>query len=53
VLKVAVLSNTWHMRIGMQAIFMDYVHDNLLKMFVMALNNFFPQQLQSVPRMRC
>jgi succinate dehydrogenase hydrophobic anchor subunit len=27
------------MRIGMHAIFNDYVHDNLLKVLVLALNN--------------
>jgi succinate dehydrogenase / fumarate reductase, membrane anchor subunit len=48
-----VLSGTWHVRVGMQAIFKDCVHDNLLQVLVLALNNFFPQQLQSVLRMRC
>jgi succinate dehydrogenase hydrophobic membrane anchor protein len=35
------VSRTWHMRVGMQLIFEHYVHENLLKVPVLALNNLF------------
>ena len=35
-----ILSETWHMRIGMQVIFEDYIHDEGPKVVSLALNNF-------------
>ncbi|MBR0773773.1 succinate dehydrogenase, hydrophobic membrane anchor protein [Bradyrhizobium diazoefficiens] len=36
-----IVASTWHMKIGMQVVIEDYVHNEKLKLAVIMLNNFF------------
>jgi succinate dehydrogenase membrane anchor subunit len=36
-----IIASTWHMKIGMQVVIEDYVHDEKLKLISVIANNFF------------
>lgn len=41
VMTLFTIASVWHMKIGMQVIIEDYVHDEKLKLFLIIGNNFF------------
>jgi succinate dehydrogenase / fumarate reductase membrane anchor subunit len=41
IMLLFILASAWHMKIGMQVVIEDYVHDEKLKLASIMLNNFF------------
>jgi succinate dehydrogenase / fumarate reductase, membrane anchor subunit len=41
VLLLFIIASTWHMRIGMQVVIEDYIHNEQLKLASIMANNFF------------
>jgi succinate dehydrogenase / fumarate reductase membrane anchor subunit len=41
VLMLFTIASVWHMKIGMQVVIEDYVHDERLKLVLIIANNFF------------
>jgi len=41
ILLLFIVASTWHMKIGMQVVIEDYVHNEKLKLVSVMLNNFF------------
>ena len=41
VLLLFIIASTWHMKIGMQVVIEDYVHNEKLKLAAIMANNFF------------
>ncbi|QQO18775.1 succinate dehydrogenase, hydrophobic membrane anchor protein [Bradyrhizobium diazoefficiens] len=41
ILLLFIFASTWHMKIGMQVVIEDYVHNEKLKLTAIMLNNFF------------
>lgn len=41
ILLLFIFASTWHMKIGMQVVIEDYVHNEKLKLTAVMLNNFF------------
>jgi succinate dehydrogenase / fumarate reductase membrane anchor subunit len=41
VLILFIIASVWHMKIGMQVVIEDYVHDERLKLILIIGNNFF------------
>jgi succinate dehydrogenase / fumarate reductase membrane anchor subunit len=41
ILLLFIVASTWHMKIGMQVVIEDYVHNEKLKLISVMLNNFF------------
>ena len=41
VLILFIIASTWHMKIGMQVVIEDYVHNEKLKLAMVMANNFF------------
>ena len=41
ILALFVIASCWHMRIGMQVVIEDYVHDEKLKLLAVITNHFF------------
>jgi succinate dehydrogenase / fumarate reductase membrane anchor subunit len=41
IMLLFIVASTWHMKIGMQVVIEDYVHNEKLKLISVMLNNFF------------
>jgi succinate dehydrogenase / fumarate reductase membrane anchor subunit len=41
ILVLFIIASTWHMRIGMQVVIEDYIHNEKLKLATIMANNFF------------
>ena len=41
ILLLFIAASTWHMKIGMQVVIEDYIHNEKLKLVSIMLNNFF------------
>jgi succinate dehydrogenase / fumarate reductase membrane anchor subunit len=41
ILLLFIVASTWHMKIGMQVVIEDYVHNEKLKLAAVMANNFF------------
>jgi succinate dehydrogenase / fumarate reductase membrane anchor subunit len=41
ILLLFIIASTWHMKIGMQVVIEDYVHNEKLKLAAIIANNFF------------
>ena len=41
ILLLFIIASAWHMRIGMQVVVEDYVHDEKIKLVAIMANNFF------------
>ena len=41
ILLLFIIASTWHMKIGMQVVLEDYVHNEKLKLAAIMANNFF------------
>ncbi|MCP3372837.1 succinate dehydrogenase, hydrophobic membrane anchor protein [Bradyrhizobium cajani] len=41
IMLLFIIASAWHMKIGMQEVINDYVHNEKLKLVSMMLNNFF------------
>ena len=41
IMMLFIVASTWHMKIGMQVVIEDYVHNEKLKLISIMLNNFF------------
>jgi succinate dehydrogenase / fumarate reductase membrane anchor subunit len=41
ILLLFIIASTWHMKIGMQVVIEDYVHNEQLKLAAIMANNFF------------
>ncbi len=41
ILVLFIIASTWHMKIGMQVVIEDYVHNEKLKLAMVMANNFF------------
>ncbi len=41
IMMLFIIASVWHMKIGMQVVLEDYVHDEKLKLLAIIANNFF------------
>jgi succinate dehydrogenase / fumarate reductase membrane anchor subunit len=41
ILLLFIIASAWHMKIGMQVVIEDYIHNEKLKLVTIMLNNFF------------